>query len=55
VVQGRSKDKGVEFFELVGGVVGGMGRYDVIVTRPCLELDMFSEVEPNLLRTFVQQ
>lgn len=31
-VQGKSKDKGVDFFELVGGGVRGVGKCDTIVT-----------------------
>lgn len=46
---GKSKDKGVELYEFDGGVVGGVGWCDTIITRCCKELDMFSEVELTLL------
>ncbi len=46
---GNNKDKDIEFSELDWASAGGVGRCDAIVTRPCMELDMFSEVEPTPL------
>lgn len=42
------KDKGLDFVELGGDVVGCVERSSACVSQPCLELELFSE-EPTLL------
>lgn len=47
------KDKGLAFDEWVGGDVGVRGRSDALVSRPCLDVDLFSDEELTPLRFYL--